>query len=75
MLGKVKTIFPMRFRGGREAQEVVETPSEECRCQSFTARWKHYRGDWQRNIGLAAFRKARFDVGVEVDITGYGTIK
>jgi spore germination protein len=34
-----------------------------------------YAGDWQRKIGLAAFRKARFDIHVEVDITGYGTIK
>jgi spore germination protein len=34
-----------------------------------------YHGDWRRKIGLAAFRKARFDVDVEMDIISYGTMK
>lgn len=36
---------------------------------------QNYRGEWKRDIGLALYQKAEFDVKTELEITGYGTIK
>jgi spore germination protein len=34
-----------------------------------------YRGKWKREIGLSALKKAKFQVRVNIDFTGYGTMK
>ncbi|MFY0544802.1 Ger(x)C family spore germination protein [Brevibacillus sp. H7] len=34
-----------------------------------------YRGKWKREMGLSALKKATFQVSVDIDFTGYGTMK
>jgi spore germination protein len=34
-----------------------------------------YRGKWKREIGLSALKKAKFQVRVDIDFTGYGNLK